>query len=190
MLKRHLFILMFLLLSMLKNINVETIMLFQNYLIIRKLKRTAFISYKNICNIINVFVTLIHRCCMNVHFLHLHFNIWNQLLFLYIQLKMNIWIMNKINWIIWPILEICALRLAHPRCTHTAVNTHTNTNAHTHLEHTPGAVGRHLCCRARGAVVGSVPYSRAPQSWYWRYMWTVYSCSILITFFLVHTFFK
>ncbi len=39
---------------------------------------------------------------------------------------------------------------------------------HTHSsEHTPGAVGSHLCCCARGAVGGSVPCSRAPQSWYW-----------------------
>ncbi len=47
----------------------------------------------------------------------------------------------------WPILGICALHFTHPKCTHTAVNTH--------REHTPGAVG------------GSVPCSRAPQSWYW-----------------------
>ncbi len=39
---------------------------------------------------------------------------------------------------------------------------------HTHSsEHTPGAVGSHLCCGARGAVGGLVPCSRAPQSWYW-----------------------
>ncbi len=39
---------------------------------------------------------------------------------------------------------------------------------HTHSsEHTPGAVGSHLCCGTRGAVGGSVPCSRAPQSWYW-----------------------
>ncbi len=52
------------------------------------------------------------------------------------------------------------------KCTHTAVNTH--------REHTPGAVGSHLCCGARGAVGGSVPCSRAPQSWYWgwRECWT------------------
>ncbi len=58
----------------------------------------------------------------------------------------------------WPILGIRALHLTHPKCTHTAVNTHT-----------PGAVGSHLCCGARGAVGGSVPCSRAPQSWYWRW---------------------
>ncbi len=46
----------------------------------------------------------------------------------------------------WPILGICALHLSHPKCTHKAVNTHT------HREHTPGAVGSHLC---------------SPQSWYW-----------------------
>ncbi len=61
----------------------------------------------------------------------------------------------------WPILGICALHLTHPTCTHTAVNTPT------HHEHTHGAVGSHLCCGARGAVWGSVPCSRAPQSWYW-----------------------
>ncbi len=61
----------------------------------------------------------------------------------------------------WPILRICALHLTHPKCTHTAVK------IHTHREHTPGAVGSHLCCGARGAVGGSVPCSRAPQSWYW-----------------------
>ncbi len=37
---------------------------------------------------------------------------------------------------------------------------------HTHREHTPGAVGSQ-CCGARGAVGGSVPCSRALQSWYW-----------------------
>ncbi len=36
-------------------------------------------------------------------------------------------------------------------------------------EHTPGAVGSHLCCGALGAFGGSVPCSRAPQSWYWRW---------------------
>ncbi len=35
------------------------------------------------------------------------------------------------------------------------------------VKHWPGAVGSHLCCGARGAVGGSVPCSRAPQSWYW-----------------------
>ncbi len=54
----------------------------------------------------------------------------------------------------WPILGICALHLTHPKCTHTAVNTHT------HHEHTPGAVGSHLC---RGAVGDSVPCSRASR---------------------------
>ncbi len=38
---------------------------------------------------------------------------------------------------------------------------------HKHRKHTPGAVGSHLCCGTRGAVGGSVPCSRAPQSWYW-----------------------
>ncbi len=66
----------------------------------------------------------------------------------------------------WPILEIGALHLTHPSA-HTqqwVVNTHTHTHTHTH---TPGAVGSH-CSSSRGAVGGSVPCSRAPQSWHWR----------------------
>ncbi len=42
----------------------------------------------------------------------------------------------------WPILGICALHLSHPKCAHTAVNTHTPWTL-------PGAVGSHLCCGAR-----------------------------------------
>ncbi len=52
------------------------------------------------------------------------------------------------------------------KCTHTAVRIK---QTHTHCEHIPGAVGSHLYCGARGAVGGSVPCSRAPQSWYWRW---------------------
>ncbi len=53
------------------------------------------------------------------------------------------------------------------KCTNTAVNTHT------HREHTPRAVGSQ-CCGTQGAAGGSVPCSRAPQSWYWRWRerWT------------------
>ncbi len=60
----------------------------------------------------------------------------------------------------WPILGICALHLSHPKCTHT----HTHTHTHTPWTHTRSS---QLCCGARGAVGGSVPCSRAPQSWYW-----------------------
>ncbi len=49
------------------------------------------------------------------------------------------------------------------KCTHTAVS-----SEHTHCGHAPGAVGSH-CSSARGAIGGSVPCSRAPQSWYWRW---------------------
>ncbi len=44
------------------------------------------------------------------------------------------------------------------------VHTHSSEHMHTHREHTPGAVGRHLCCGARGAVGGSVPCSRSHLS--------------------------
>ncbi len=37
---------------------------------------------------------------------------------------------------------------------------HTHSSEHTHREHTPGAVGSHLCSGAGGAVGGSVPCSR------------------------------
>ncbi len=49
------------------------------------------------------------------------------------------------------------------KCTHTEVS-----SEHTHCEHTPGAVGSHYSS-ARGAIGGSVPCSRSPQSWYWRW---------------------
>ncbi len=65
----------------------------------------------------------------------------------------------------WPTLGICALHLTHPRCTHTAVNKHT---MNTHPEQW-AAMQQHLCCSAQGAVEGSVPCSRATQSWYWRW---------------------
>ncbi len=42
---------------------------------------------------------------------------------------------------------------------HLPIQVHTT---NTHREHTPGAVGSHLCCGAQGAVGGSVPCSRAP----------------------------
>ncbi len=44
--------------------------------------------------------------------------------------------------------------------------THTHNSENTHREHTPGAVGSHLCSGSRGEVGGSVSCSRAPQSWY------------------------
>ncbi len=57
----------------------------------------------------------------------------------------------------WPILIIRALHLP------IQVHTHSSEHTHTHREHTPGAVGSHLCCGAQGAVGGSVPCSRAPR---------------------------
>ncbi len=62
----------------------------------------------------------------------------------------------------WPILGICALQLTHPKCTHTAVNTQPWT-------HTPEQWAAIYAVVARGAVGGSVPGSRAPQLWYWRW---------------------
>ncbi len=56
----------------------------------------------------------------------------------------------------WPILGICALHLTHPKCTHTAVNTHRSS-------------GQPFMLRRPGSSWGSVPCSRAPQSWYWRW---------------------
>ncbi len=51
---------------------------------------------------------------------------------------------------------------------HTAVSSE---QTHTHREHTPGAVGSHLCCSARGAVGGSVPCSRFSPHWWWKERW-------------------
>ncbi len=44
-------------------------------------------------------------------------------------------------------------------------------SAHTQQRtHTPRAVGSHLCCGTRGAFGSSMPCSRAPPSWYWRWI--------------------
>ncbi len=80
----------------------------------------------------------------------------------------------------WPsmvthIRNLCSA-FNHPKCTHTAVNTHQWTHTHTvntHREHTPGAVGSHFCCGTRGAV-GAPQASfgallKGTQSWYWRW---------------------
>ncbi len=57
---------------------------------------------------------------------------------------------------VWgPILGICALRLTHPK--------YTQQWTQTQREHTPGAVGSHLCCGIWGAVGSSVSCSRAPR---------------------------
>ncbi len=53
----------------------------------------------------------------------------------------------------WPILRIRALHLP-------IQSAHIQQWTHTHCEHTPGAVGSHLCCGAQGALGESVPCSR------------------------------
>jgi len=48
-------------------------------------------------------------------------------------------------------------------CIYPIQSAHTAVNTHTPWTHTRSS---HLCCSARGAVGGSVPCSKAPQSWY------------------------
>ncbi len=60
----------------------------------------------------------------------------------------------------WPILGICALHLTHPKCTHTAVNTHTP------WTHTRSS-GQPFMLRRPGSSWGFGALLRAPQSWYW-----------------------
>ncbi len=76
---------------------------------------------------------------------------------IYTKMKVKKWSESDI----WPSM------VTHTRNLCSAFNP-SKVHTHTHREHTPGAVGSHLCCSARGAVGGSVPCSRAPQSWYWR----------------------
>ncbi len=62
-------------------------------------------------------------------------------------------------------LRVGSCMVTHTRNLCSAFNL---SKVHTHSsEHTPWAVGSHLCCSAREAVGGSVPCSRVPQSWYW-----------------------
>ncbi len=75
----------------------------------------------------------------------------------------------------WKWRDIRPSMVTHTRNLCSAINpskVHTHSSEHTHTPwtHTPGAVGSHLCCGARGAVGGSVPCSTvSPQSWYWRW---------------------
>ncbi len=85
-------------------------------------------------------------------------------------------IINKVRYcqVWWPILEICALHLTHPS-PHTqqwVVNKHTHT-----LWTRTRSSGQPLLQRPGGAIGGSVPCSRASQSWYWRWR---ESCSFTI----------
>ncbi len=69
----------------------------------------------------------------------------------------------------WKWRDIRPSMVTHTQNLGSAINplkVHTHSSEHTPWTHT-GAVGIHLCCGARGAVGGSVPCSRAPQSWYW-----------------------
>ncbi len=70
----------------------------------------------------------------------------------------------------WKWSDIQPSMVTHTQNLCSAINpskVHTHSSEHTHCEHTPRAVGSHLCCGTRGAVGGSEPCSRAPQSWYW-----------------------
>ncbi len=51
------------------------------------------------------------------------------------------------------------------KCTHSSEHTHTHTHS---SEHTPGAVGSHICCGTQRAVGCSVSCSRAPRRAIWR----------------------
>ncbi len=90
--------------------------------------------------------------------------------FISLTLKLSAHWIDRMWRDMWPSMvthtrNLCSAFIPSKVRTHT--HTHTQQWTHTHREHTPGAVGRHLCCGARGAVGGSVPCSRAPQSWYW-----------------------
>ncbi len=54
---------------------------------------------------------------------------------LHITCRQKIYIYREVTYcqVCWPILKICALHLTYPKCTHTAVNTHTHT-VNTHSE--------------------------------------------------------
>ncbi len=93
---------------------------------------------------------------------------WNVKLWLKMQCK-SLWIKVSATCIN---VNVNVSMVTHTRNWSSAFNpskcTHTASSEHTHCEHAPGAVGSH-CSSARGAIGGSVPCSRAPQSWYWRW---------------------
>ncbi len=68
----------------------------------------------------------------------------------------------------WPDIRLSLV--THTRNLCSAVNpsiVYTHSSEHTHNVNTTRTVGSHLCCGTRGAVGGSVPCSREPQSWFW-----------------------
>ncbi len=89
---------------------------------------------KNGCELQSRYVSQTFKCLHIYKSLHIGHNM---LLFLYWSPALNV---------TWREAKYCDLysELTHPKCTHTAVNTHT----HTHREHTPGAVGSYLFCGA------------------------------------------
>ncbi len=75
--------------------------------------------------------------------------------------------------LIWKWSDMWPSMVTHTRnsCsafTRPSAHTQQWTHTHTHREHTPGAVGSHICCGTRGAVGGSVSCSRAPRRAIWR----------------------
>ncbi len=70
-----------------------------------------------------------------------------------ILLNMSEWVSDAshvtYDQVWWPILRICALHLTHPKCTHTAVNTHTvNTHPEQWAAINAAASGEQLGVRA------------------------------------------
>ncbi len=88
--------------------------------------------------------------------------VWQHVIMIYICMYMYVKVKWRVAKYVDPYSEFVL-------CIQPIHSAHTQQWTHTHREHTPGAVGSHLCCVARGAVGGLVPCSRAPQSWYW--MW-------------------
>ncbi len=57
--------------------------------------------------------------------------------------------------VLWKWRDIRPCMVTHTQNLCSAINpskVHTHSSEHTHCEHTPGAVGSHLCCSTRGAV--------------------------------------
>ncbi len=76
-----------------------------------------------------------------------------------------------------PILGNLCSAFNPPKCTHTVVNTHTRSSGQPMLRHPGSSWGFGVLLKGTSVVVlkveravgGSVPCSRAPRSWYWRW---------------------
>ncbi len=94
-------------------------------MVAKMIRTLVFSPAKNVFSVISIFC-----CSVSVGNISSHFQTF--ILPLIVIIQWDFCFEVKCGQVWWPILRICALHLTHPKCTHTAVNTHTHTQQWTH----------------------------------------------------------